>query len=64
MTTIARPTAAQSQAFLIGERQVEVRETAVPEPGPDQVLIEVAAVGICGSDRRREALTGSAPIAG
>ncbi len=29
---------------------VEVRETAVPDIGEDDVLLEVAAVGVCGSD--------------
>lgn len=32
----------------LGEIQVE--ERPVPEPGPGQVLIEVSAVGVCGSD--------------
>jgi 2-desacetyl-2-hydroxyethyl bacteriochlorophyllide A dehydrogenase len=27
-----------------------LRETAIPEPGPGEVLVRVAAVGICGSD--------------
>ncbi len=50
MNTTDNSDPTQTQAFLIAERQVELRETAVPEPGPDQVLVEVAAVGICGSD--------------
>ena len=50
MNTTENSDPTQTQAFLIAERQVELRETAVPEPGPDQVLVEVAAVGICGSD--------------
>jgi alcohol dehydrogenase/L-iditol 2-dehydrogenase len=29
---------------------VELRDVAVPEIGPDDVLLEVAAVGVCGSD--------------
>ena len=40
----------QTQAFLTEPKQVSVRPAAVPEPGPHQVLVEVAAVGICGSD--------------
>jgi 2-desacetyl-2-hydroxyethyl bacteriochlorophyllide A dehydrogenase len=27
-----------------------LRETAIPEPGPGEVLVRIAAVGICGSD--------------
>ena len=32
------------------EGEVAVESASVPEPGPHQVLIEIAAVGICGSD--------------
>ena len=50
MSTMENAAPTQTQAFLIPEHQVELRETPVPEPGPHQVLVEVAAVGICGSD--------------
>jgi len=40
----------QTQALLVREHEVTVASASVPEPGPHQVLIEVAAVGICGSD--------------
>ena len=40
----------QTQALLAKPHEVAVRPAAVPEPGPLQVLVEVAAVGICGSD--------------
>jgi len=30
--------------------EIEVEERPVPEPGPGQVLVEVSAVGVCGSD--------------
>ena len=50
MSTMENTAPTQTQSFLIREHQVELRETPVPEPGPDQVLVEVAAVGICGSD--------------
>jgi alcohol dehydrogenase/L-iditol 2-dehydrogenase len=29
---------------------VELRELARPEPGPEDVILEVVAVGVCGSD--------------
>ena len=39
------------KALLLSEyRHLELAELAVPEPGPDEVLIRVAACGICGSD--------------
>ncbi len=33
-----------------GQRQVELREFDVPEPGPGQVLLRMKAAGMCGSD--------------
>lgn len=36
--------------IFYGERQMEVGEWADPQPGPGQVLVEVAACGICGTD--------------
>jgi L-iditol 2-dehydrogenase len=39
------------KALLLSQyRQLELTDLAVPEPGPDDVLIRVAACGICGSD--------------
>ena len=52
-------------AYLPGNRQVEIRTTAVPEPGHGQVLVRMRASSICGSDLRaiyREHL-GSGPEA-
>jgi L-iditol 2-dehydrogenase len=40
----------QTQALLTKPHEVAVNPALVPEPGPLQVLVEVAAVGICGSD--------------
>ncbi|MGO9642299.1 MAG: galactitol-1-phosphate 5-dehydrogenase [Candidatus Acidiferrales bacterium] len=39
------------KALLLSEyRRLEIVELPTPEPGPDEVLIRVAACGICGSD--------------
>src|SRR5271169_4013669 len=39
------------KALLLSQyRQLEITEMPVPEPGADEVLIRVAACGICGSD--------------
>lgn len=38
--------------YLPGDRQVEFRQVPVPEPGHGQVLIEMKASSICGSDLR------------
>jgi 2-desacetyl-2-hydroxyethyl bacteriochlorophyllide A dehydrogenase len=37
-------------AVYIGDGQMAVRDLPVPVPGPDEVLVEVAQCGICGSD--------------
>jgi L-iditol 2-dehydrogenase len=40
----------QQRSRLVEPHVIDLEESEVPEPGPGQVLIEVAAVGICGSD--------------
>lgn len=40
----------QTRALLMRQGEIAVEPAAVPAPGPRQVLIEVATVGICGSD--------------
>src|SRR5215207_227878 len=37
-------------AVLYGPHDVRIEDRPVPEPAPGQVLVEIAAVGICGSD--------------
>lgn len=49
MTTTTMPTE-QTQALLVRPGEITVESAPVPAPGPHQVLIEVATVGICGSD--------------
>jgi L-iditol 2-dehydrogenase len=39
--------------YAFEPHSVEVREMPVPEIGPDDVLLEVAYVGVCGSDLHR-----------
>lgn len=46
--------------FLTGPRQLEVREVADPEPGADEAVVHVRAVGICGSDA--ECYSGKHPL--
>jgi L-iditol 2-dehydrogenase len=37
-------------AVLHGVRDLRIEDVPVPEPGPREVLVEVRAVGVCGSD--------------
>ncbi len=37
-------------AVYVGDGRIEFDEVPRPEPGPDEVLVEIAACGICGSD--------------
>ena len=39
-------------AFLPGNSDVEIREVSIPEPGHGEVLLQVKASTICGSDIR------------
>jgi D-arabinitol dehydrogenase (NADP+) len=38
-------------AYYQGRRELDVREAPDPEPGPNEVLVRVAACGICGTDQ-------------
>jgi L-iditol 2-dehydrogenase len=49
-TTASGATRSNRSAVLRGERDLVVEDRPVPEPGPGEVLVEVGAVGICGSD--------------
>jgi (R,R)-butanediol dehydrogenase/meso-butanediol dehydrogenase/diacetyl reductase len=48
MTTA--PSDLMRAAVYVGDGRIAVDEVPVPEPGAGQVLVEVAACGICGSD--------------
>jgi (R,R)-butanediol dehydrogenase / meso-butanediol dehydrogenase / diacetyl reductase len=37
-------------AVYVGDGKIAVQQVPVPEPGPGEVLIEIAQCGICGSD--------------
>jgi len=39
-----------SEAVLVRPGKIEIRQTEIPVPSPDEVLIKVSHVGICGSD--------------
>jgi L-iditol 2-dehydrogenase len=38
------------QAVMTAPGKIEYRDVAVPRPGPDEVLIRVKTIGVCGSD--------------
>ncbi len=35
---------------LVRQGLMEMQERPVPRPGPDEVLVQVRSVGVCGSD--------------
>jgi L-iditol 2-dehydrogenase len=37
-------------AVLVGPSEIVIEERPMPEPGPRDVLVQVSAVGVCGSD--------------
>ena len=37
-------------AVLTGPEQIEIREVAVPEPGPGELLVRIEAATTCGTD--------------
>jgi L-iditol 2-dehydrogenase len=37
-------------AIMYGTHDIRLEEVPVPEPGPKEVLVEIKAVGVCGSD--------------
>lgn len=39
-------------AYFLGPDQMELRDVPVPEPGPGEVLLRVAACAVCGTDLR------------
>jgi len=39
-----------------------VEEVSTPEPGPDDVLVKIAATGICGSDFHGFSADGASPV--
>lgn len=38
------------QQVMTAPEKIELRNVAIPTPGPDQVLIKIMKIGICGSD--------------
>jgi 2-desacetyl-2-hydroxyethyl bacteriochlorophyllide A dehydrogenase len=49
MNTTNLPTMMRA-AVLQGPRMISIERVPVPQPGPDEVLVEVDANGLCGSD--------------
>ena len=39
-------------AYFLGNKAFEIKETALPVPGPDELLVKNMACGICGTDVR------------
>ena len=39
-----------TQQVMTAPKEITFREIPVPEPGPDQVLVKIKKIGVCGSD--------------
>ncbi len=37
-------------AYMTARRKIEIRDDQMPSPGPDEVLVKLEYIGICGSD--------------
>jgi L-iditol 2-dehydrogenase len=48
--TVDKPPPTMRASVMTGVRTLEIEDRPVPTPGAHQVLVEVAAVGVCGSD--------------
>ena len=44
------PSPLMPAAVYVGDGRIAVEQVPRPEPGPDEVLVEIAECGICGSD--------------
>jgi len=44
------PSELMPAAVYVGDGRIAVEEVPCPEPGPGEVLVEIAECGICGSD--------------
>jgi threonine dehydrogenase-like Zn-dependent dehydrogenase len=49
---------------FMGDRKLEFMEFADPEPGPDEVILEIRASGMCGSDLKFYRVSGGAAALG
>ncbi|MBV9830519.1 MAG: NAD(P)-dependent alcohol dehydrogenase, partial [Marmoricola sp.] len=43
-------TSSMRASVLVREKTIELEERPIPSPGPDEVLVRVGSVGVCGSD--------------
>ena len=48
--TVDKTPATMRASVMTGVGTLEIEDRPVPTPGAHQVLVEVAAVGVCGSD--------------
>ena len=50
MSAVADVPRTMRASVLTSTRSIELQERPVPQPGPDDVLVRVRSVGVCGSD--------------
>ncbi len=47
---VTSPASSSSAAVLLKPGQIQMQTRSVPSPGPDEVLVRISCVGVCGSD--------------
>lgn len=50
--------------YFLGDREIEIRDVPDPSPGPGEVVIEIKASGMCGSDLKFYRIKGGAAALG
>ena len=47
---MTKPASSMRAAVLLKPGQIQMQDRPVPSPGPDEILVRIACVGLCGSD--------------
>ena len=47
---MSKPPSSMRASVLLVPEKIEMKTRPVPSPGPDEVLVRIASVGVCGSD--------------
>ena len=48
--SLTKPASSMRAAVLIKPSHIEIQQRPIPSPSPDEILVRIACVGVCGSD--------------